>query len=83
MCLVGLGGLDAEGRVRGAGGQVRQVESTQLTNDICHVHHYVRVLERGGGGKGGGGKGGEGREEGGREEGEGRRGEGRRGGQRV
>ena len=24
------------------------MESTQLTNDLCHVHHYVRILERGG-----------------------------------
>ena len=30
------------------------MESTQLTNDLRHVHHYVRVLERGGGGRGGG-----------------------------
>ena len=31
------------------------MESTQLTNDLCHVHHYVRILERerGGGIRGG------------------------------
>ena len=39
------------------------MESTQLTNDLCHVHHYVRVLERGEVGGGGGGGGGNMREE--------------------